>query len=388
MSDRAAAKTRAKPGAEAAKHLLSLVAQIKEEKFGKEHVARCREKFADLSDDEFVTIMRKAFELGADPLNGELYFRIQDGAKGRRISVMTSIAAMRAFAERQGDYAGDRLPVVMVRDPDYRPGPGEEVSYLQFDRHAECERTNPLGIVSCTVAVYRFLHGEWRRQSATVTWTDYVPLTGGSVSAGPWRDIPVVMIQKVAEVAALRKAYPALGAVYVEEEMVKFVQQGREVGPRAPAPVVQRAVEHAVPVAADVAVSSGRVAPLAPGREQGEPVRSVCLDITVDFGDGEGPVGVPEDEFGMRVRTFLQDKLDTKNYQAVIDWFANNVRARTDYYNYNREDMLQIKRFLEIAQRDLPKQQAREARAAKRGTAAPRATARPKVEPARPQAVH
>jgi len=43
--------------------------------FSEAHIEKCRRKFAELSDEEFVALMRKAYELDADPLVGDIYIR-------------------------------------------------------------------------------------------------------------------------------------------------------------------------------------------------------------------------------------------------------------------------------------------------------------------------
>jgi hypothetical protein len=280
---------------------------------------------------------------------------------------MASIGAMRSYAERQGDYAGDRLPLAFVYNPEYRPAPGEESSYIVFNDRLK-DSTNPLGIVSCTMGVYRYIQGEFRRHSATVAWADYVPLLGHQISSAAWKDIPVVMISKVCEVAALRKAYPALGAIYVEEEMTKFEQQGSEVRSRGPVVAVAETQVRDVARKAPAAQAAPTSVVLAGPEgeevvEPKEPIRAACLEIGVNFGDGEGMVQVREDEFFKVVATFLQDKLDAKNPQAVLDWFENNPRARIDFHEYDKRrggDMaMRIRRFQRIANERLDKMKGR-----------------------------
>jgi len=74
-------------------------------------------------------------------------------------------------------------------------------------------------IVSCTVTVKRNVDGVVGEYTATVFFSEYT--TGNNL----WKSKPHTMIAKVAEVHALRSAFPEeMSQTYVEEEMEKEVK--------------------------------------------------------------------------------------------------------------------------------------------------------------------
>jgi hypothetical protein len=116
--------------------------------------------------------------------------------------------------------------------------------------------TNPLGIESCEVTVYKYTHGEWFPVVGQAFWTEYAPIVVSAAdddvtwedtgetwpdSGKPkkkkvirkgaevkemidpgkqgWVKMPRIMIAKCAEAAALRKAWPDdFANVHTEEE--------------------------------------------------------------------------------------------------------------------------------------------------------------------------
>jgi hypothetical protein len=78
------------------------------------------------------------------------------GPKKRRLSLVTSIEGFRANAVRTGNYRPDENAPSFIAD-----------DALKTD-------TNPAGLVSCSVRVWQYAHGQW------------VPITGAA-RWGPWR---------------------------------------------------------------------------------------------------------------------------------------------------------------------------------------------------------
>lgn len=109
-----------------------------------------------------------------------------------KMTIQTSIDGFRVIAERSGDYGGQ-----------------DEPKY-EYDKDGK--------LLKATVVVYRF-RGQ-NRYSASVGvayWNEYVPSAPSDMM---WRKMPHIMLAKVAEALALRKAYPQdLSELYTEEEM-------------------------------------------------------------------------------------------------------------------------------------------------------------------------
>lgn len=340
-------KTAAKPRRTAATKSAasSLLDRINATLYSETHVQECRNKLAQLQDDEFVLVMRKAREIGADPLKGDIYLK----ANGSGYTAIATIACMRSYAQSQGDYAGDdqTMTIVSVSDPTYSIKVAAGVSMIVVDPAKVDPDTNPEGIVSCAMGVYRNVKGDWRRHAHTVAWSDYVPLFGGKIAGEAWRNLPFVMIQKVSEVGALRKAYPQLGAVYIEEEMDQAghrleVDEGRfSDAPRASGlPKAAAAVREPKPRRGAVAAEP------APSAIRG-------VEIHVNFLNQQmTPVAV--DEYAKRVGEFLWALLERKQWNKVVEWFSLNERARQDFYNHDarngHKDAMRLKNYLDIAQ--------------------------------------
>ena len=126
---------------------------------------------------------------------------------------------MRTIAARTGDYRPDENP------PSY-----------QTDESLKGQN-NPLGLVKCSLHVFKRSHGEWFPVAGEAYWEEFAPLTEvwkysdesgkreptGEFALDPkstWSRMPRLMLAKCAEAAALRRGWPDdLGQVYVEEEL-------------------------------------------------------------------------------------------------------------------------------------------------------------------------
>lgn len=145
-----------------------------------------------LSDIEMDVFMGAAHRYGLNPLANQIYPQIRnDGKTGDRAMVIaTGIDGYRTLADRTGCYAGNDDPV--FDDPD---GPPKKA----------------------TVTVYKVVGGVRCPFSATARWDQYVP---NEKMAFMWRKMPHLMLGKVAEALALRKAFPAaMSGIYTTEEM-------------------------------------------------------------------------------------------------------------------------------------------------------------------------
>lgn len=315
----------AAPAAELSEGTKAALALLTMEKFGPDHLERCRQRLTDLSDDEFALVMRRARDVGCDPLNGDIYYKRREatGHEAGGLNLLMKYNAMLDYAHRQGDFRPDDATMVVIRDVNFVANPRDPVSVIVVDENLRNADTNPEGIVYCATAVYRHLHGEWHRITHTVLWNDYVPLNPSSKkirSGSPWRDIPAIMLQKVAIVGALRKAYPMLGALYIEEEMAQIATSeadeplGAFSSPERPMAALEKPDTLPVPAA-------GR----APKKD---------VEIMVDFLDGKGPEGVWASQYGQVVGEHLK-KIEG-DPRAVHEWFLANHDARQTFFEIDK----------------------------------------------------
>jgi len=168
----------------------------------------------DLNDDELRLFAMVASRSGLDPFAKQIYAVKRKG----RVTFQTGIDGYRSIAARTGLYDGQD-------EPEYGPA-------------CPCDE-NPAGHPECvTVRVYR--KGVGRAIAATAYWHEYRPAKGDY--DGMWVRMPRVMIAKVAEALALRKAFPydpenrqGIGAdIYTADEMAQ-ADRGPAVQ-RPPAP--------------------------------------------------------------------------------------------------------------------------------------------------------
>lgn len=193
---------------------------------------------ADTNNDEFNLFIHVARHLGLDPLRRQIYAfvfgkKAKDQSK-RRMSIIVGIDGFRSIADRTGNYRPDDDEPSFEIDP------------------ASKSATNPAGLIKATVRVFKFSHGDWHKVTASAYWEEYAPLkeawsesrrvedgkwpdgnprwkevpAEGATKiitlddSGNWAKMPRLMLAKVAEALALRKAWPDNFAnVYAAEEI-------------------------------------------------------------------------------------------------------------------------------------------------------------------------
>jgi phage recombination protein Bet len=176
----------------------------------------------DLTVGELQLFAMVASRSGLDPFARQIYAVKRQG----RMVIQTGIDGYRSIAARTGEYDGQDEPVF---GPDcgcvHAPKPHPEFA---------------------TVRVYR--KGMSRAVAATAYWHEYVPDAGPSGKADVmWRKMPHVMIAKVAEALALRKAFPwdpnrgtGIGSdVYTDDEMAQADRPVSTVQERIAARVIE-----------------------------------------------------------------------------------------------------------------------------------------------------
>lgn len=186
-----------------------------------------------LTNRLFDQFMESAARLNLDPLKKQIvpivFRKKEDDGSGKKkvwtpyLTLITTIDGYRAIGERTGNYR-----------------PDERTPRWITDEAAKNPDTNPLGLVSCEVSVFKYAHGAWHEHPAIAFWDEYAPLKtlgGGGDDPDPdappatpgktildpftqWPKRPRGQLAKVAEALALRRAWPEdFSGVYVEEEM-------------------------------------------------------------------------------------------------------------------------------------------------------------------------
>ena len=168
----------------------------------------------DATDDELALFMAQAQRMGLDPFVKQIYLV----KRGDKATIQVGIDGYRLVADRTGKYAGND-------DPEFEYVTGSERPHL------------------ARVTVWKIVQGQRCAFTATARWSEYVP---SEKQDHMWRKMPHVMLAKVAEALALRKAFPAeLSDTYVDAEMdqadddrpVPAVTQSQPVRPaRKPGP--------------------------------------------------------------------------------------------------------------------------------------------------------
>jgi len=188
----------------------------------------------DLTAEELKLFAIVSSRSGLDPFAKQIYAVKRQG----RVTFQTGIDGYRSIAARTGLYDGQD-------EPEYGPvcGCGDK----RPEGHPE----------SATVRVYR--KGVGRAIAATAFWHEYKPEQGQSGRQDAmWVRMPRVMIAKVAEALALRKAFPydpenrmGIGAdVYTSDEMAQAARSepaAAVVQPSARDRIAQRAAAIVIP---------------------------------------------------------------------------------------------------------------------------------------------
>jgi phage recombination protein Bet len=275
----------------------------------------------DCNDDEFNLFIHTAHHLGLDPLRRQIYAFVynKDKKDKRKMSIITGIDGFRTIAERTGNYR-----------------PDEEEPTIEIDESLKGP-LNPVGIVKATVRVFKFSHGSWHKVTASAYWEEYAPIkaewaeneqgkykpTGKQSldTSGQWGRMPRLMLAKVAEALALRKAWPdAFSDVYASEEMDQA-----------------RAREDLLPAeAAAAGATEERLERIGGGQT-----------ILVDWMDNKPLEPVAIGRFADRVFAFI--KANKEEPSAVAFWADRNKHALREFWARAPGDALAVKAAVEKA---------------------------------------
>ncbi|AZO77520.1 MULTISPECIES: phage recombination protein Bet [unclassified Bosea (in: a-proteobacteria)] len=275
---------------------------------------------ADTNQDEFELFVHTAKHLRLDPLRRQIYAFVfsKDKPDKRRMSIIVAIDGFRAIADRTGCYRPDEDEPTFEIDPALKSA------------------TNLIGLVKATVRVWKHSHGDWHKVTASAYWDEYAPIkdewgegedgrrrkTGKQAldQTGNWPKMPRLMLAKVAEALALRKAWPDdFSNVYAAEEVDR-----------------SRAQDMTAWEAADAGATEKRLAQIGQGQT-----------ILFQF-DPTGPLEpVPLGKIADRVAEFVQNNRDEVSAIGLFE--SRNRHALRDFWARQPGDALDVKRMLEGA---------------------------------------
>lgn len=160
------------------------------------------------TDLELQFFVEQCKRTGLDPITRQIYF-IKDN-RGK-VQIQTSIDGFRLVAERSGQYEGQTQPQWCGDD-------GKWVDVW-------LKKTPP---AACKVGVYK--KGFREALTAIAIFDEYAQRKNDGSLTFMWAKMPGLMIAKVAESLALRKAFPNdLSGLYTSEEMAQAQPEVKEI---------------------------------------------------------------------------------------------------------------------------------------------------------------
>lgn len=170
--------------------------------FNKEQLELIKSQIApEATQDELKLFLYQCKRTGLDPLTRQIYCIHRWTKAGKKMTIQTSIDGFRVIAERSGNYGGQSEPI------------------FTYDKEGN--------LLSCKISVFRF-HNDIRFEASVgvAYLSEYCQYDKEGKPMGLWSK-PHIMLSKVAEALALRKAYPQdLSGIYTSEEMQQADESG------------------------------------------------------------------------------------------------------------------------------------------------------------------
>jgi phage recombination protein Bet len=246
------------------------------------------------TDEQFKLFTQVCKQTGLNPFARQIYAVVRNARKkiGDRweyvpeMSIQTSIDGYRLLAQRSGEYQGQDGPYYFNKKT------GEWTDYWLEDYPPDAARVGVLrkGFQKYLYAVARF------ESYAVREYNEHTRKNDGGLK-NLWAKMPEVMIAKVAEALALRRAFPAeLSGIYTKEEMDQA-----DMPLPTPTPEVH-------------------VTPVHPHEENQEPVQQV---------DGEVVDAAPAHEYTVSETRTRVDEIKPTSKKGIVFSFENLYQALT-----------------------------------------------------------
>lgn len=175
---------------------------VPQENFNHEQIELIKKTIAiGASNDELNLFMYQCKRTGLDPFARQIYFikrkvwNNDTKEYEQKATIQTSIDGFRLIADRTGLYGGQDEPIFVYDDSG--------------------------ALKTCKVTVYKF-RGDIRYPSCVgvADFSEYAQRNKDGEPIAMWKKMPKVMLAKVAEALALRKAFPQeLSGMYTGDEM-------------------------------------------------------------------------------------------------------------------------------------------------------------------------